>query len=56
MFIQAKGSAENANLNNISINLNANINGGDIKKKTIPYDELFHAACLSITPRRRKPK
>ena len=44
MFIHAKASAENAILNNISVNLKANINGGDIRKKTILYDELFPAA------------
>jgi hypothetical protein len=27
-----------------SINLKANMNGGDIRKKTILYDELFPAA------------
>ena len=46
MFIHAKASAENAILNNISVNLKANINGDDIKNKTILYDELFPYSLL----------
>jgi hypothetical protein len=39
--LASKASAENTILNNISVNLKTNINGGDIKNKTILYDELF---------------
>jgi hypothetical protein len=56
MFMRAKASAENAILNNISINLKANINGGDIRNKTILYEELFPTVCLSMSLRRLKPK
>ena len=42
----SKASPENAILNNISVNLKANINGDDIKNKTILYDELFPYSLL----------